>query len=364
MDTNNLSDEEFMNQFSNMVDKQPEETDPEPKEQTQTTEQQETNESEEELHEPEQTESIESTESEENSDQQYVENAEEPEGNDSTSQRNVESKAPEVDYKKLYEEVMTPFKANGKNISLNNVEEVKQLMQMGANYTKKMQEIAPYRKLLTMLENNDLLDENKINFLIDIQKKNPHAIGKLIKDSEIDPLEIDTDAASTYQPTNYSVSEEEIAFKTVLEDLSATPQGRNTITTINTEWDAKSKEQLWQYPQMMAIINAQMENGIYEQISAEVDRARLLGRLPPNMSFLDAYTTIGNELQSRAGGNTQTNAPVARQVAKPKQQVVNNQSARAASTPKGSTSKAPVINPLQMSDDEFMAQFEKFRNRV
>ena len=86
-----------------------------------------------------------------------------------------------TDYEAFYKEVMTPFKANGKLIELRNPAEAVQLMQMGANYTRKMQAIQQHRKVLTMLENNGLLDEGKLSFLIDIEKKNPDAIQKLVK---------------------------------------------------------------------------------------------------------------------------------------------------------------------------------------
>ena len=92
-----------------------------------------------------------------------------------------------TDYEAFYKEVMTPFKANGKLIELRNPAEAVQLMQMGANYTRKMQAIQQHRKVLTMLENNGLLDEGKLSFLIDIEKKNPDAIQKLVKESGIDP---------------------------------------------------------------------------------------------------------------------------------------------------------------------------------
>ncbi len=269
-----------------------------------------------------------------------------------------------IDYKRLYEEILNPFKANGKQIELQSIEEVKQLMQMGANYTKKMQDIAPYRKIISMLENNQLLDENKINYLIDLEKKNPQAITKLLKDSEIDPLEIDTSTESTYNPTNYKVSDEEELFKSTLDELSATDHGRTTISVINTEWDSASKEQLWKYPQMMSVIDHQRETGEYQQILQEVERAKILGRIPPNMSFLDAYVAVGNEIQGRDRVTQPNVAPVATRVATPKPQVVNNQSAKAASTPKSSPTKASIVNPLALSDDEFMKQFEKFQNRV
>ncbi len=74
------------------------------------------------------------------------------------------SKETPPDYKALYEKVMAPLKANGKTIDIKSPEELIQLAQMGANYTRKMQAIAPHRKVLLMLENNGLLDEGKLCF--------------------------------------------------------------------------------------------------------------------------------------------------------------------------------------------------------
>ena len=117
------------------------------------------------------------------------------------SKETIESSG-SVDYEAFYKKVMAPFKANGKMITLRSPEEAIQLMQQGANFTKKMQAIAPHRKLLIMLENNGLLDESKINYLIDLDKKNPEAIKKLVKDAGIDPKDIDTQAEKKKHQSN------------------------------------------------------------------------------------------------------------------------------------------------------------------
>ena len=106
----------------------------------------------------------------------------------------------EIDYKKEYERLTASFKANGKDISVANVDEAISLMQMGANYNKKMAALKPNLKLLKLLENNKLLDESKISYLIDLDKKNPEAITKLLKDSGIDPLDVDVNKESEYRP--------------------------------------------------------------------------------------------------------------------------------------------------------------------
>ena len=154
-------------------------------------------------------------------------------------------KSATIDYKKFYEKIMTPFKANGKLITLKTPEEAIQLMQMGANYTRKMQAIAPYKKTLLMLENNGLLDEDKLSFLIDLDKKNPEAIKKLIKDAGIDPMDIDTSTEPQYKEGSHKVSNKEAAFMTVLDDLKRSQDGMQTIKEINTNWDDASKNILW-----------------------------------------------------------------------------------------------------------------------
>ena len=289
-----------------------------------------------------------------------------------------------VDHKAFYEQIMTPFKANGKIIELKSPEEAIQLMQMGANYTRKMQSIQPHRKVLTMLENNGLLDENRLSYLIDLDKKNPEAIKKLIKDAGIDPLEIDTETEPTYLEGSHKVSDAEVNFRSNLDELSSTPTGKETLHIINSTWDETSKEVLWGEPSLMTIIHAQRDTGVYDRITTEVDRQKMLGKIAPDTPFLKAYKDVGDALAAVGGfgdllkpKQTTEEAPastpagqpepepVVTRAAKPKPSVENGDKASAAS-PTRSTPKPtkPFINPLGMSDDQFMAEFAKFQGRV
>lgn len=280
----------------------------------------------------------------------------------------------------FFMKVMTPIKANGKMIQLKSPDEAIQLMQMGANYTRKMQELAPHRKVLAMLQNNELLDEGKLSFLIDLDKRNPEAIKKLVKDAGIDPMDIDTSAESTYLPGDHVVTDEEASFKTALEDLSVTDAGKETLRTINTTWDPTSKEVLWKSPELMAIFHAQRESGIYALITEEIDRRRVLGTILPTTPFLQAYKTVGDEMAA-ADTFTSTDAKlgadddgklagqpepevVATRTAAPKSPVVNSEQANAASPTRTTPRKAePKVNVLAMSDEEFM-KLDQFTGRV
>ncbi len=127
------------------------------------------------------------------------------------------------DYEAEYKRLLTPFKANGRDIAVNSVDDAIQLMQMGANYGKKMAGLKPNLKLMKLLENNGLLSEEKLSYLIDLDKKSPEAISKLVKDSGLDPMDLDTDKASAYKQTTYTVDEREIELDTVLDDIQGTP---------------------------------------------------------------------------------------------------------------------------------------------
>lgn len=295
-------------------------------------------------------------------------------GNPIPGSKEKEAAAPTPpNYEEFYNAMMTPFTANGKKIELKSPEEAVQLMKMGANYTRKMQAIAPHRKILLMLENNKLLDEGKLSFLIDIEKKNPEAIKKLIKDSGIDPLEIDTTQDSTYREGNHRVSDEEAGFRAALDELSSNPEGRETLKLINTQWDQASKEILWKQPEVMTLIQQQRESGIYDLITTELERQRTLGAIPPTVAFLHAYKKIGDELQQTgafahlapAAETKPQPSLVATRKAAPKAPVVNGDKANAASTSRTSSRKADtVVNPLALSDEEFEKQFSAYQGRV
>ena len=268
--------------------------------------------------------------------------------------------AGEVDYKAGYEQFMAPFKANGKTMQVKSVEEAIQLMQMGANYTRKMQELQPHRKTLLMLENNGLLDEGKLSFLIDLDKKNPEAIKKLLQDANINPLDVDMDKESTYQEGNHKVSDEEAQFRLVLDELNSNPVGRETLQTINSTWDQASKEVLWKQPEVMNTINAQRENGVYARITAEIDRRRTLGVIQVGVPFLEAYRVVGDELHKAGAFNDLFKpkapaAPVATRAAMPKPTGLDPK-AEAAAVHRGSPSKttSPLEAMQKASDDEFL----------
>ena len=271
----------------------------------------------------------------------------------------AEATAP--NYEDFFKQVMAPFKADGKTVELKTPEEAIQLMKMGANYTRKMQELQPQRKLLLMLENNGL-DEGKLSYLIDLDKKDPKAILKLVKDAGIDPLDLDVSVDPAYQAGNHTVSDAESNFRSVLDTLSSSTEGKETLRVINSTWDQASKELLWKDAEAMNTIHQQRESGVYDLISTEVERQKTLGTIPAGTSFMQAYQAVGNHMVSNGGFDSLIKpaaivpvAPVVTRVAPVKSVVENGDKASAASPPRSTSRPATVaINPLAMSDEDFL----------
>ena len=265
-----------------------------------------------------------------------------------------------TNYEDQLKSLMAPFKANGKDMQVDSVEDARQLMQMGANYNKKMAGLKPNLKLLKMLENNELLDESKLSFLIDVQNKNPDAIKKLLKESGIDPLDVDLEAQTDYTPKTYTVSDSEVDLDNVLADLKDTPTYHDTMDIISNKWDDASKQVLVGSPDIIRAINAQVAAGTYEQITKVMETERMLGRLD-GLSDIAAYKQIGDMLfqagklvgaQPQQESKPEIKAPnVSKQANDPK---LKARKLAAAGTKAKPASKAPAaFNPLALSDDEF-----------
>lgn len=271
----------------------------------------------------------------------------------------------EVKYKAMYEELMAPFKANKKEIKVDTPEELRRLAQMGVGYNAKMAEIKPLRKIGKMLEKAGLLDENKINYLIDLTNNDQGAINKLIKDSGIDPLDLDTEETD-YKPNTYNVNDGELDLSDTLKALEQTDSGRKVIDEVDSKWDEASKEVLVHNPTMFNTLSEHVSDGTYDKIMNIIAKERALNNVPQGVTDLQAYTHIGQHLANEAAANekkkqeeevVRTTKP---KVIKKKSVTKRNKLRQAAATSRGKTTKKTNMDNvdfINMSDAEFEKKY-------
>ena len=254
----------------------------------------------------------------------------------------------EVDYKSIYEQVFKPFKANGKEITPKSVEDIISLMQMGANYTKKMQLMAPMKKVVQSLDNAKI-DEQELNFLIDVSKGDKEAIKQLLIKHKIDPLEIDLDGDNTYSPKNNIASDEDVEFNDTLMDIHDSLPKIQEI--LNKTWDDNSKKAILKDPRLMRALHEEVQMGRFDEVQKRLEAEKTFGRYK-GISDVDAYIDLVSKMeQERMKTKTQLETPIRTESTKK----IPDKS-KAAPT-KGKTSKSSssltAKDLLSMSDDEF-----------
>lgn len=367
-----MSDDEFMSSFEALTSTQTEESVEEPEtaddpeeEFTDDVEETETSEEDNEEHD-EQLEGSEEPDESEVIDQETDEAEDPAEEVDDNDEPDEADNSDEPDYKAAYEKVFGTFKANGRDMQVKSPEEAIQLMQMGANYQKKMLSLKPGLKTLKLLQNHDLLEPEKVSLMIDAAKGDKAAITQLIKSSGLDPLDVDVEAESTYQPKQYSVDDRELVLDDVVDQIKDTPTYSQTINLVGKTWDDTSRKIVAENPHLLQVLNDQIGSGIYDQVSAEVERERVLGRLN-GLSDIEAYRKVGEDMDKRGAFKAASPAPAQAAPAPQRKVVTKNKATSSGKTAAKKRAASPARNKagesnelkdaLKLSDAEFLAKY-------
>ena len=282
---------------------------------------------------------------------------------DSTETKEDTPETTEFNYESAFKKISAPFKANGVDMQVEDPNDIVRLMQMGANYQKKMSQLKPNLKIIKMLENNELLDEAKLNNLIDLSKKDPQAITKLIKESNVDPLEIDKEAPVDYQPNNYSITDKEYNLDRVLDEIKDTETFTRTIEILTKEWDSESRFTISDQPEIIAIVNEHMLSGVFDQVHEKMQQEKILGKFK-DIPDVEAYRQTADHMYK---ANMLTNAQMSKSTdsstvsskTDEKADADRDKKRKAAAPVKQTTTKkAPTDEDfLGLSDEDFMKKY-------
>lgn len=272
----------------------------------------------------------------------------------------------EVDYKAKYKEALAPLKANKQEIQIESIEELRRLAQMGVGFNAKMANMKPLRRVGKMLEDAKLLDENKIAFMIDLMKNDKDAVTKLIKDSGINPLDIDTDNEVEYKQKTYTVSDDRLAFEDALSELQETSYGREAIVVVDTKFDNDSKNIIFKNPSMMKQLASQVQDGTYEKIDAIIESEKAKGNIPEHITYLQAYQHIGMQMAQQQAQAAPVQRPDVIPTKSKKNSEERKRKRKAASSPSSNkSSKSATVTEAdidKMNDEEldkFIASLPK-----
>ena len=200
--------------------------------------------------------------------------------------------ASNVDYKAAYEAIFRPFKANGKEITPRSVNDVISLMQMGANYTKKMQLMAPMKKAAQTLINNNVNEED-LSFLIDLHRGDKEAIKELLKKNSIDITDLDLDEVKYSRSRKNIASDDDVAFQDAVQDVDASTEKIQEI--FDKVWDKESKSKVLRDPRLLRALHEEIQMGRFDEVQKIVESEKTFGRYQ-NTPDIDVYIDVVTKL--------------------------------------------------------------------
>lgn len=255
------------------------------------------------------------------------------------------------DYEKIWKEISSPFKANGKMYQPQSSKDVIALMQKGVNYTQKMQQIAPFRKVAQTLRDNNI-DENELNFLIDLHKGDKKAISSLLKKTNYDYNDYNPDSEEQYTPHNNMASDASVEMSEIIDDIA--PNKEKIADIIYNKWDKASQKAFTQKPELLRLLNEEINLGRFETIQNQVEQYKMFGRagdLPDIQLYANlaaAYEAAEKEFLQQKQQNSYQ-----------QQMKQSDASSKRAAAPSGRTNvkaKGSTLSPndiLSMSEDDF-----------
>ena len=253
-----------------------------------------------------------------------------------------------------WRKVSAPFKANGKMYQPRNADDVINLMQKGINYTQKMQQIAPARKAFETLNKNQI-DDNELNFLIDLHKGDKGAIKELLKRNNYSANSFEDSFGesdtTTYTPGNNLATEQDLNISSVMADIQ---DNKAQITDIVlNKWDQASRDLINKDPNLLRLLNAEIELGRFDTIQQQVEQLKMFDR-----SYGPDIITYANLAKAYQDQQAQQAQQQAVQQAQQQQIAANNAASKKAAAPTRGQSrtakrKMTTEDIWNMSDEDF-----------
>jgi hypothetical protein len=274
------------------------------------------------------------------------------------------------------------YKANGVEYKFTQDEIMNQFPKIfgqAMDYTKKMQQIKPWRKTIDAIEQAQISHED-LSLAIDVLKGDKDAIAAVLKRTGVDTLDLDVDG-SKYVPKSYGRDESTLNLKDVVDEISQDQEYATTSTILSKQWDDVSWKEMSSKPDMIKALHLDVKNGVYSNVAPIAAKMKVFdgGRKSDLEYYLEAGKEYYRELAMQEAAATRLPAQEskvveqkAQKVAQVKQseekrKVTEQASAkRKAAAPTKPSSGKPqgVTDYLDDSDEAFEEWYKKLNDNA
>ena len=213
----------------------------------------------------------------------------------------------EINYKEFYEKVaMAKFTANGREVEgFKNPDDLIRAQQMLHGYSDKMKVFKEYKPFIKTLEERGITaDPEKFKLAMSLLDGDPEAIKKVLKDKNIDPLELDLDDIK-YVPKVKLPSDAQLLIEETYEQAENLGVGSKFNRVISKDWDIPSLQEFVGNGAVRADLLQHLKDGTYDIVQNEIKRMELLD----STGVLDGMNSV--EKYRAAIANLQRQVPTA-----------------------------------------------------
>ena len=268
----------------------------------------------------------------------------------------------------VYEDLFkNGIKAAGVDRTVRDPEHLKTLVRIGLGANENNRKIKPYLKQLKSLEQAGVsLEDDNLNFLVDVMNGNKDAIKELVKnkfnldEDEVQSWYDEEDGSKGYTPKDHVISDSRFQLQEILDDIKTTPTYDRTVNFLGSI-DDDGKVMISENPELVALLNDDMQSGAFDKAMDEA-QFRMDRGLLPKQSILQSYVAVMQDVDfynSLTGVTPEvTKEKPAKATPNKKEVVSRKKRASNVGTSNGSTSSSQKqtvqskdIN--KMSDEEF-----------
>lgn len=316
------------------------------------------------------------TDSNESTEDEAEDEEESEESDESSTDLDEEPKDEEEstdDTEEKVQEKLWKVKADGIEYEFT-AEELAALAPKALNYTPKMQEIAPWRKTISAMKEENISPED-IYTMIDVLKGDKGALNNILKRTGIDALELGDEDGDSYVPNSYGKSNEQLNIEDVISPIVDEPEYAITQKIISKQWDEDSKEKFINRPELISKLHDDVKNGVYEKVAPIAAKMKLFSN-DSKKSDIDYYVEAGQVYYNGLEQERLRNAEIEQakkaekvKIAKAKQNSIKRsktkrdaEKRKSARITKNRSSTKDVIDYLDadaMTDEEFSAFMDK-----
>jgi hypothetical protein len=264
------------------------------------------------------------------------------------------------------------FTANGQEFEFTADEIFQQfgtVFGQSMDYTKKMQAIAPYRKMISALETEGVSSE-QLNLAIDALKGNKQALQKIIEDNKFDAYDLTDEGAGEreeYKVPEYGKNDVQLGIEEVTKEISNDEEYKITVDVIDRQWDDSSRDVFASNPKMIKGLHNDIKSGIYDKVAPVAMKMKVLDG--NTKSDLEYYMLAGQQVSSEKEKTDSNAEKTVTDLNKKAQDAENEfdeasseaQRKRSASPTRGRADRKGVIDYLDDDDENYDAWYKNLQ---